>query len=210
MDTGERNVRITNIMGDPGSGGPLEWWVVTLKITCFVTCIPSSNHHFVQEPCFNFGAINLWIQGCLGPRTTLSRLWHRPPQWRRPGTEFGGTETFSWAKISEWGFFSERNLNFSGQNFWWPFFKSLTRFFGFSLPFPRFSVSFTMFNVVYDPFLTRTTTISEKNSFMTPFFTLFVLSRASENTTSQNIGGTDAWAVPPPQIFGLTVPHSPP
>src|SRR6218665_2771210 len=28
---------------------------------------------------------------------------------------------------------------------------------------------FTMFNVVYDPFLTRTITISEKNSFMTPF-----------------------------------------
>jgi len=27
-------------------------------------------------------------------------------------------------------------------------------------------------------------------------FTLFILSRASNNTTSQNIGGTDAWAVP--------------
>src|SRR6218665_1275970 len=29
---------------------------------------------------------------------------------------------------------------------------------------------FTMLNVVYDPFLTRKTTISEKNSFVTPFF----------------------------------------
>jgi len=38
---------------------------------------------------------------------------------------------------------------------------------------------------------------------MTLFFTLFVLSRASDNTTSQNIGGTDAWAVPSPKkIFG--------
>ena len=38
--------------------------------------------------------------------------------------------------------------------------------------------------------------ISEKNFFMTPFFTLFELSRASDDATSQNIGGTDAWAVP--------------
>ena len=33
------------------------------------------------------------------------------------------------------------------------------------------------------------------------FFTLFILSRASDNTTSPNIGGTDAWAVPPPEIL---------
>src|SRR6218665_1388115 len=45
---------------------------------------------------------------------------------------------------------------------------------------------------------------------MNTFFTLFVLSRASDNTTSQNIGGgADAWAVPPPQIFWGTVFHSP-
>src|SRR6218665_1712438 len=41
-----------------------------------------------------------------------------------------------------------------------PFFSQISRIF----------VSFTMLNVVYDPFLTRTTTISEKNSFMTLFF----------------------------------------
>src|SRR6218665_1730819 len=51
---------------------------------------------------------------------------------------------------------------------------------------------FTVLNVVYAPFFTRKTTISEKNFLTTPFFTLFVLSRASDNTTSQNIGGTDA------------------
>src|SRR6218665_2503904 len=45
-------------------------------------------------------------------------------------------------------------------------------------------------------------TISEKNSLlMTPFVTLFILSRPSDNTISQNIRGTDAWAVPLPQIF---------
>jgi len=49
-----------------------------------------------------------------------------------------------------------------------------------------------MLNVVYHPFLTR----------KTHFFTRFILSRASDNTTSQNIGGTNAWAVPPPQTLG--------
>src|SRR6218665_2355104 len=49
--------------------------------------------------------------------------------------------------------------------------------------FPFFSDIFRMFtvlNVVYDHFLTR----------KTQFFTLFMLSRTSDNTTSQNIGGT--------------------
>src|SRR6218665_2987538 len=30
-----------------------------------------------------------------------------------------------------------------------------------------------------------------------------------DNTTSPNIGGTDAWAVPPPQILGEPSPQSP-
>src|SRR6218665_2729821 len=59
---------------------------------------------------------------------------------------------------------------------------------------------FTMFNVVYDHFLTR----------KTPFFTLFILSRTSDNTASQNIGGTNAWAVPHLKFWGGTVPPSPP
>src|SRR6218665_2301851 len=59
---------------------------------------------------------------------------------------------------------------------------------------------FTMLNVVYDHFLIR----------KTQFFTLFMLSRTSDNTTSQNIGGTNAWAVHLPQILGGTVPPSHP
>src|SRR6218665_4050440 len=61
---------------------------------------------------------------------------------------------------------------------------------------------FTVLDVVYDPFFTRKTTISEKNSLIRPFFTLFVglLSRASDNT---------AWAVPPPQILGDRPPSPP-
>src|SRR6218665_1811926 len=44
---------------------------------------------------------------------------------------------------------------------------------------------------------------------MTPVFTHFVLSHASANTASRNIGGTDTWAVPPPQIVGDRHPPSP-
>src|SRR6218665_2172977 len=63
---------------------------------------------------------------------------------------------------------------------------------------------FTMLNVVYDHFLTR----------KTQYFTLFMLSRTSHNTTSQNIGGDQCMGGPPPQIWGgpsLPVPpRSPP
>src|SRR6218665_650145 len=68
---------------------------------------------------------------------------------------------------------------------------------------------FTVLNVVYDPFFTKKPTISEKNSFVRPFFTLFVLSRASDNTTSLNIEGTNAWAVPHLKFWGGPSPHSP-
>src|SRR6218665_1607579 len=76
----------------------------------------------------------------------------------------------------------------------------LVRFFRI---FPLFSPIFRIFallKVVHDSFLTR----------KTPIFTLFMLSRTSDNTTSQNIGGANAWAVPPPQTLGRTVPPVPP
>src|SRR6218665_1866780 len=66
---------------------------------------------------------------------------------------------------------------------------------------------FTVLIVIYDPFFTRKITISENNSLTTPFFTLFVLSRASNNTISQNSGGTGAWAVHP--TFGGPSPSPP-
>src|SRR6218665_3779619 len=69
------------------------------------------------------------------------------------------------------------------------------------LIFPFFSQIFPMFamlNVIFDPFLTG----------KTPFFTLFILSRTSDNSTSLNIGGTNAWAVPTSN-FGGPSPHSP-
>src|SRR6218665_2700627 len=49
-----------------------------------------------------------------------------------------------------------------------------------------------------------------KNSLTTPiFFTLFKLSRPSHNTTSQNIGGTNAYGPSPTSVFLGTVPQSP-
>src|SRR6218665_2357374 len=60
--------------------------------------------------------------------------------------------------------------------------------------FPFFSHIFRMFtvlNVVYDHFLTR----------KPPFFTMFMLSRTSDNTTSQNIGGDQCMGGPPTSNF---------
>src|SRR6218665_1275960 len=57
------------------------------------------------------------------------------------------------------------------------------------------------------PLSSRETPLFLKKFLMTPFFTQFVLSHASDNTTSRNIGGTDAWAVPHLQFVG-TVPQS--
>jgi len=43
--------------------------------------------------------------------------------------------------------------------------------------------------------------IRTKHSFVTPFFSQFVLCNAAKNTTSRNIVGTNAWVVHPPQIL---------
>ena len=60
----------------------------------------------------------------------------------------------------------------------------------FSQIFPIFAID--VLNVIFDPFLTR----------KTPFFTLLILSSASDNTTSLNIGGDQCMGYPPPQILG--------
>jgi len=46
-----------------------------------------------------------------------------------------------------------------------------------------------------------------KHSFETPFFSQFVLCKASDNTTSQNIGVTDAWVVPNLKFLGDRPPY---
>src|SRR6218665_916272 len=90
------------------------------------------------------------------------------------------------------------------------------RFFGKKFPFSR--QKFLMIFFSHRPFLSQIfpmfamlnviyLTLSSHEK--TPFFTLLILSRASDNTTSLNIGGTNAWAVPPPQIFWGAVPPAP-
>src|SRR6218665_3568015 len=75
--------------------------------------------------------------------------------------------------------------------------------------FSQISVPLTRFNVVYDPFLTRTTTISEKNSFMTPFL-LCSSFRAHPTTLLLKIlGGRMHGPSPPPQILGGPSPQFP-
>ena len=47
------------------------------------------------------------------------------------------------------------------------------------------------------------TSISEQKVLLENVFLIqFVLCLTSYNSTSRNVGGTDAWAVPPPQILG--------
>src|SRR6218665_2976517 len=106
--------------------------------------------------------------------------------WRRV---WGGQKHFSRTKIS----FSHR-----------PGFSD------FPFLFPDFPYLYCV-KCRISPFFTRKTTILEKNSLMTLFFTLFVLSRASDNTTSQNIGGGGCMDRPPTSnFFGGTVPPVPP
>jgi len=108
-------------------------------------------------------------------------------EWRRPVAEtwrwvWVGRKKFSRTKIFE-------KFPFSRQKFLMTFFSHRPGFSDFLFLFP----DFTMLNVVYDPFLTR----------KTPFFTLFILSRASDNPTSPNIGGR-MHGPPPPQIWGAS------
>src|SRR6218665_94676 len=68
--------------------------------------------------------------------------------------------------------------------------------------FPFFSHIFPIFamlNVIFDPFLTR----------KTHFFTLFILSRASDNTTPLNIEGDQCMGRPPTSNFGGDRPPVP-
>ena|SRR6218665_1844020 len=58
---------------------------------------------------------------------------------------------------------------------------------------------------VYDSFLNEKRLLNQNNSSFTPLFSLLQLLQTSNNTTSQNIGGTDAFWGPSPQP-----PRSPP
>src|SRR6218665_489676 len=57
---------------------------------------------------------------------------------------------------------------------------------------------------IYDPFLAKKPLFHYKTFFHDTFFSQFVLCNASNSTTSRNIGGTDALAVPLLKFWGLS------
>ena len=85
-----------------------------------------------------------------------------------------------------------------------PGFSDVT--FRFYVQILRFFAVLNVVNVVYDPFFAKKHYFWNEFLDKTIFFTLFVLSRASDNTISLNIGGANAWAVPHLKCFGGTVP----
>src|SRR6218665_282509 len=109
-------------------------------------------------------------------------------QWRRPGAEFGSdNKLFRGPKFLNDVF--RKKFPFSWPKFLMTFyfFSHRPGFSNFLFIFPDFRI-FTMLNVVYDPLFTRKTTISEKNSFMTPF--LLCSYFRAHPTTLQIFGGT--------------------
>ena len=118
----------------------------------------------------------------------------------------GDGKTISQIKISEWHFL-RKNFRFHGQNF-----LVIDHDVRICPLFFKMFHNFPACNVVYNHFLTRKTPISENNSLMTRFYLLCSCFRTHPtNTTSQNVGGTDAWTVPHLKIFwGDRPPRSPP
>src|SRR6218665_3159152 len=112
-------------------------------------------------------------------------LCNRHDQWRGPGAGVGGGgEIF----LADQDFFRDK----------YPFFVANISDDLFLVIDQIFHI-FRIFTMLYDPFLTR----------KTPFFTLFILSRASDNTTSPNIFGDGCMGRPPPQILGERPPSPP-
>ena len=128
--------------------------------------------------------------------------------WRRV---FGGRKIFSRTKTFWIAVFGEKNL-FSRPKFlmtFFIFFSSRPGFSDFPFLFPDSAyLYYVKCRRLYDPFLTRKNTISEKNFFTRLFFNLFVLPRASDNTTSQNIGEDRCMAHPHLIFWGDRCPQS--
>src|SRR6218665_2426154 len=121
-------------------------------------------------------------------------------QWRKPGVEFGGRKIISRTKI-----FFRKKFPFSRTKFLTTFFLIIDQVFRIFPFFSRIFCIFTMLNVVYDPFLTRETTISERNSFMT-LFSLSSYFRAHPTLLLKILGRDGCMGRLPTSNFGGTVP----
>src|SRR6218665_331485 len=124
-------------------------------------------------------------------------------QWRRPGAEFRG----------------DGRKKFRGPRFLNDVFSGKISIFTPKISDDLFLVIdhvfqilrfFTVLNVLYNPFFTIKTTISENNSLITPFFYSFRTFTRIQRHYFSKYWGTNAWAIPPPQIFWVDRPPSPP
>src|SRR6218665_115101 len=113
---------------------------------------------------------------------------------RRPGAEFGGTQNNFRGPIS--GKISISRVKISDDLF----FSHRPGCSDFSFLFPHFPYVYYVKCRIYDHFLTRKTQFSLCSCFHAHPTTLLL----------KILGGTNAWAVPPPQLLGGTVPPSPP
>src|SRR6218665_1077491 len=118
-------------------------------------------------------------------------------QWWKPGAEFGGMKNISADPRFVNDVFGGKNFHFRGKKLFFLVIDQIFQIFPF---FSQIFPVFAMLNVIFHPFLTR----------KTHFLTLFILSRESDNTTSLNIGGTNAWASPHLKFLGGDRPPSPP
>jgi len=123
-------------------------------------------------------------------------------QWRRPGAEFGGTDKIFRCPTFLNDVFFRKNI--------FTFRVKISDFFSFLVIdlvfriFPFFSQIFrifTMLNVVYDPFLTRKTTL---------FYSVHTFTRIRQHYFSKYWGRTNAWAVPHLTFWGTVPPVPPP
>src|SRR6218665_4144902 len=108
---------------------------------------------------------------------------------RRPGAEFGGTKKIFRGPIS--GKISIFRVKISDD----PFFSHRPGSSDFSFLFPHFLYVYYVKCRIYDYFLTRKTQFSLCSCFHAHPTTLLL----------KILGGTNAWAVPPPQLLGGTV-----
>ena len=117
---------------------------------------------------------------------------------RRPGAKFGRTvKIFADQWLFFWMTFLRKKCPFSRPKFLMTFFVIDHNFWIFPILFKIFHI-FDPCNAVYGPFFTRKTLFQK----IIPLWHLFLLASFFRthptNTTSQNIGGTDAWAFPQP------------
>src|SRR6218665_156274 len=108
-------------------------------------------------------------------------------------------------------FFREK-FPFSWPKFLMTFFiflVTLARLFGFSLFLSQIFSIFYYVQCRIGPFPHKNNHYFRKEFPYDTFFTLFVLSRTSDNTTSLNIGETDAWVVPHLKYLGGPSPSPP-